>query len=181
MKTYISILRGINVGGQNAIKMEALREMYCRLGFSDVQSYIQSGNVIFRTEETDTKSLGKSISAEILKTFDCEISVLVLERDEWRNALKNNIFLNDSSKNPDFIHLTFLSDLPNKNFIEKISDIIYFPDEYCIVNKVVYLYCPSGYGNTKLSNSFFERKLKLCATTRNLKTSNELLKLADSI
>ena len=123
MKTYISILRGINVGGRNAVKMDALREMYCRLSFSDVQSYIQSGNVIFRTEETDTKSLEKSISAEIVKTFDCEIPVLVLEREEWRNALKNNTFLKDSSKNPDFIHLTFLSKFPDKILTDKISNV----------------------------------------------------------
>jgi uncharacterized protein (DUF1697 family) len=180
LKTWISILRGINVGGRNAIKMDALREMFSQLGYSEVQSYIQSGNVIFKSNSSDSKSIEKSISAEIKNTFGFDVPVLVMGCEELREMLNNNQFLKDYSKNPAFIHLTFLSDFPDKSVIGSISGE-FSNDEFCFGNKVIYLYCPDGYGNTKLTNTFFEKKLRLTATTRNLKTSMELLALAEKL
>ena len=179
MKTWISILRGINVGGRNAIKMDALRAMFLHLGFSNVQSYIQSGNVIFNSNLIDSKSVEKSISDGILKSFGFAVSVLVLEREELRNTIKNNPLLPDSSKESAYMHITFLSEQPDKMLIDKVSSGNFTPDEFYFGDKVIYLYCPNGYGNTKLNNTFFENKLKLTATTRNLKTANELLAIAD--
>ena len=181
MSIWISILRGINVGGRNAIKMDALRNMYVQLGFSEVQSYIQSGNVIFKTELTDSKSIEKIISTEISKTFGFEVPVMVVEREECRKTINLNPFSRDSSYDQAYMHITFLSDNPEKTFIEKISIVNSGADEYCFGDKVIYLYCPAGYGNTKLSNTFFEKKLKLTATTRNLKTTTELLAIADQL
>ena len=179
MKTWISILRGINVAGRNPIKMNALREIFIQLGFSDVQSYIQSGNLIFKSDVTDSESIEKAISEQILKTFGFVVPVLVMQREELRNTIKNNPYLNDSSKDPAYLHITFLSVQPDKEFIDKISSGNYKPDEYYFGEKAIYLYCPIGYGNTKLSNTFFEKKLKITATTRNLKTANELLAIAE--
>jgi uncharacterized protein (DUF1697 family) len=158
--------------------MEALRQMFAGLGYSDIQTYIQSGNVIFRSESTDTKLLESSISNKILQTFNCNVPVLVLSVDELKSALENNPFKKDFSKDPTFMHLTFLAETPEGHLVEKIPSGNYLPDEFTISGRTVYLYCPNGYGNTKLSNTFFENKLKVKATTRNLRTANELLKLA---
>ena len=178
MKTFISLVRGINVGGRNAIKMSALREMYQQLGFSNVQSLIQSGNVVFSTEISDGQTLSSLISMEILNTFGFKVPVLVLEQKELIIILEDNPYLTDSSKNPDFIHLTFLSDFPDKSQIDSIKGI-FGSDEFSFGNRVIYIYCPDGYGNTKLNNTFFENKLKLIATTRNLNTTMKILTMAN--
>jgi len=181
MISYISILRGINVGGHNPVKMDALRQLYAELGYSDIQSYIQSGNIIFRSTLTDTHSLKKSIQEKILETYGWNVTVFVISCEELKTALGNNPFIKDEMKNPAFMHLTFLSGIPDKTLLEKIHAGYYLPDEFHISGKTIYLYCPTGYGNTKLSNAFFENKLKLSATTRNLKTSSVLLSLAENL
>lgn len=174
-------MRGINVGGRNVIKMDALCSLYVNFGFSKVQSYIQSGNVIFKSERTDSKSIEISISSEIKKSFGIEVYVLVIDVEKLRSILNNNPFRGDTTKNPAFSHITFLSANPNQTLIDKISVKNYAPDEFYFEENVIYLYCPSGYGNTKLNNTFFETKLKLTATTRNLKTSNELLAISEKL
>jgi len=181
MSTYISILRGINVSGHNMIKMDVVRQLYSELGFSDIQTFIQSGNVIFSSISSNTNQLEGAISKELHDNFGFDIPVLVLTPEELKTALNNNPFINDPIKDPAFMHLTFLSNLPDRSLIEKIPSNFFLPDEYFISGKTIYLYCPHGYGKTKLNNSFFENKLKLTATTRNLNTSNELLKLAEKI
>lgn len=180
MTTYISILRGINVGGHNQIKMDSLRQLYAELGYSAIQSYIQSGNVIFNSGLSDILYLEKSIREKIFETFGLNVSVLVMTIEELKTALQNNPFVKDKMKNPAFIHLTFLSGSPDKDLVDKIPAGFYLPDEFFISGKIIYLYCPAGYGNTKLSNNFFENKLKLTATTRNLKTSSVLLSMAEN-
>lgn len=178
MIIYISILRGINVGGHNQLKMEVLREMYVKLGYTNVQTYIQSGNVIFCAQSNDKLSIEKKIIDKIRESFEINVQVMILTIDELRNALKNNPFISDSSKNPAYLHLTFLSVIPKDELLIKISTGNYSPDEYHYSDKTIYLFCPIGYGNTKLNNAFFENKLKLIATTRNLKTATELLAIA---
>lgn len=179
MKTYISILRGINIGGHKMIKMEILRQLYVSLGFEDVRSYIQSGNVIFRTLETEAQILEKTISEKIILTFGFEVRVLVLTADELRNALENNPFITNQLKDPKKMHLTFLSAIPKKTYLDSVSRSDYAPDEFWHSGRIIYVHCPTGYGNTKLTTNFFENKLKLAATSRNLKTATELLAIAE--
>jgi len=180
MNTYISILRGINVSGKNRIKMDELKQLYSNLGFNNVQTYIQSGNVIFRTELTDIKVLESLITKEISNGFGFQIPVIVLTNNSLQSALTNNPFLSDSTKNPAFMHFTFLSDIPQKELFEKIAEKDYTPDEYRFENKTIFLYCPTGYGNTKLTNTFFENKLRITATTRNLQTVKQLIALSSN-
>jgi len=179
--TYISILRGINVGGRNSIKMDALRQMYSDLGYTDVQSYIQSGNVLFRHQRSDTRTLEQVISRCIAETFGINVPVLVLTIDELRNAINNNPFTTTDPKDPNTIHLNFLSEMPDTGLVDKITPERFLPDEFRLLGKVIYLHCPNGYGNTKLNNTFFEKKLKIAATCRNLKTTTELLAMADKL
>lgn len=178
MNIYISLLRGINVSGKNLIKMEALLKMYNSLGFSNVKTYLQSGNVIFSTTKSDSRRLTKEISDQIKIDFNLDVPVLVLTIDTLQRIIDNNPFLKDPNKEPEFLHVTFLSSPPGeydtKTFEEKKSG----GEEIVISTEAVYLYCPHGYGNTKLTNTFLEKKLKTGATTRNWKTTNKLLSIA---
>ena len=178
METYISILRGINVSGHKLIKMEALKKMFEELKFQNVRTYIQSGNVIFESKKVDTKSLENKIEKQILKNFSFEVPVLVKEKDEIKKVLDQNPFLKNRNEDITKLHFTFLSSEPDTANISKLSDIKFNNDEFVISGKSVYLFCPDGYGNTKLSNNFFESKLKVSATTRNWKTIIELNTLA---
>ena len=116
MKTYISILRGINVSGHRMIKMDALRQLYSDLGFENVKTYIQSGNVVFKFNQIDNKKLADRIEKEIAKRFEFQVPVLVTEINELREIVNQNPFLKDTSKDISFLHVTFLSDcrLPQK-------------------------------------------------------------------
>lgn len=181
MSIYISILRGINVGGHNQIKMDVLRQLYAELGFTDIQTYIQSGNVVFRAETTDTQTVEANIVDKIFNTLGFVIPVLVLTIDELRNALESNPFSSGSNLEASFQHLTFLSATPDVDLLSKIVAGNYAQDEFRCAGKTIYLYCPTGYGNTKLNNTFFEKKLRLTATTRNLRTVTELLAMAERL
>ena len=181
MHTYISILRGINVSGHNLIKMNALQEMYMKLGFEKVQTYIQSGNVVFQCHEPSAKRIEDMISAGILNTFGFEVPVLVLGNEELLNISANNNFITERNEDITKLHVTFLSGVPDKTLSGTIGKQEFMPDEFNISGRSVYVFCPNGYGNTKLSNNFFEKKLKVRATTRNWKTILELVNISNSL
>jgi uncharacterized protein (DUF1697 family) len=178
MTTYISILRGINVSGHNIIKMAALKEMYEKLGFSDSTTYVQSGNVVFKSENTDTKKLEQIISHEIENTFGFQVPVIVLTAESLETIIRQNPFVDDNKKEPAFMHVTFLSEPPQAFDRENILSKKAPKEEIFFTENAVYLYCPEGYGQTKLSNTFLEKKLKVGATTRNWKTTTKLLEIA---
>ncbi|TCK83387.1 DUF1697 domain-containing protein [Albibacterium bauzanense] len=181
MQVYISILRGINVSGHNLVKMDALHRSYESLGFQNVTTYKQSGNMVFTAEDSEINELEKIISEQIEKDFGFVVSVIVLTIDRLKEIVDNNPFLKDSSKDVAFLHATFLGSKPlsynQKDIEEKKQD----GEDIDYADNVVYLYCPNGYGRTKLSNNFLETKLKVIATTRNWKTTSELLTIAQRI
>ncbi|PZP49336.1 MAG: DUF1697 domain-containing protein [Pseudopedobacter saltans] len=178
MSIYISILRGINVSGHRTIKMDALKMMYKTLGFDNIHSYVQSGNVIFSSMKKDTKALAKQITEQIEKEFELEVPVIVLTKEQLEKTILENPFANDKTKNENFFHVTFLADEPTKPNLEEISTKLLENEAFHYTYNAIYLYCPNGYGKTKLTNTFLENKLKVLATTRNWKTTNELLKMA---
>ncbi len=178
MEKYISILRGINVSGHKLIKMKLLQEMFVSLGFSNVLTYIQSGNVVFECEPGNPERMNKIISEGIMETFGFGVPVLVIRADELRIISENNRFLNQRQEDVAKLHVTFLSEEPDGKLIDGIGKEEYLPDEFYLAGKAVYLFCPGGYGNTKLSNTFFEKKLKVEATTRNWKTILELVRMS---
>lgn len=178
MTTFISLLRGINVSGHNLIKMEALGRMYEKSGFRRVTTYLQSGNVIFEMNNATTHELAQKITQQIEKDFGFNVPVIVLSIDSLKQIIDNNPLLNDNEKNEAFFYVTFLSSKPEKFDLSIIEVKKQSGEEIFITDNAAYLYCPNGYGNSKLSNSFLETKLKVGATTRNWKTTNELLKLA---
>jgi uncharacterized protein (DUF1697 family) len=178
MNTYISILRGINVSGHKMIKMDALRKLYETLGFKNVRTYIQSGNVIFESKPAKHAELEKKIAQKIRADFGFEVPVLVRTHDEMEAVIQNNPFLKKRNEDPAKLHVTFLSAAPNAAIIADIQKGSWASDQFSVRDTHVYLFCPDGYGNTKLHTNFFESKLKLTATTRNWKTILELTRMA---
>jgi uncharacterized protein (DUF1697 family) len=176
MITYIALLRGINVSGHRMIKMEELKNVLSELNFTNIRTYIQSGNIIFETEKTDSVSLEKQMGDKILSHFGFPVPVLIRTRAELENIHKNNPFLGKRSEPVDKLHVTFFPEKPDPEHLKKIEGSLFLPDEFIVSGREAYLLCPNGYGRTKLTNQFFENKLKLTATTRNWKTLETLLK-----
>lgn len=179
MQTFISILRGINVSGQKKILMADLKSLYENLKFTDVTTYIQSGNVCFKSKENLSDILlAEKIEKAIYKKYAFEVPVIIRNEDELKNIISSNPFLKEKNIDEKKLHVTFLSQLPGNAEIKNISDVDYSPDQFIIKDKEVFLHTPAGYGETKLSNNFFEKKLKVKATTRNWNTVNKLLEMA---
>jgi uncharacterized protein (DUF1697 family) len=182
MQTFISILRGINVSGQKKILMAELKVLYESLGFKEVKTYIQSGNVIFSLEDEKSSTdqeLARKIEKAIAEKYNFQVPVLVRTVDEMKNTLAENPFIKENKDiETDKLHVTFLAEEPVKANLEAIKTLDYLPDRFIISGKEVFLYIPDKYGETKLSNKFFETKLKVSATTRNWNTVNKLVELA---
>lgn len=179
MKTFISLLRGINVSGQNKISMPRLKEIYESLNLVNVVTYIQTGNVVFDYAGQNPSSLEKSIEAEIARTFRASVRVLLRDKNQFKKLLDNNPFTRQRNEDPEKLHVTFLSDSPSENALSKLTIPRDSLDEFQLFDKEVFLFCPNGYGRTKISNAFFERKLSVAATTRNWKTVNVLYEITN--
>lgn len=177
MTNYISLLRGINVGGQKRMKMDALKLLYERLNFQNVQTYLQSGNVIFGSEESNPQDIAKIIELEIEKEFGFQVPVMVMNAESLLQIVTENPLYHNSI-DISFLHVTFLAAPPTEFNTQSIEDKKQANEEIAFTTHAVYLYCPNGYGKTKLNNTLIENKLKVQATTRNWKTVTELLKLA---
>ena len=178
MNTFISMLRGVNVSGQNRIRMEALRGAYEALGLVEVRSYVQSGNVIFDSEEADASLLTGRIEAQIQKTFGYSVKVFLRGRGDLQRVIAGNPFLKARKEDPSKLHVTFLYGPPSAAALNDLQNPGDAADEFSVGEQEIFLFCPNGYGRTKLNNAFFERKLKLPATTRNWSSVNALCALA---
>jgi uncharacterized protein (DUF1697 family) len=173
MKKHIALLRGINVGGKANLKMVDLKLMMEGLGFENVTTYIQSGNVVFSS--TDGKDLAEKISKEIKAKFGYEIPVLVKTAAEIERIVENCPFVKEKKELSYFV---LLEKPPKKEFVEVTQQLKYPDEEFVIMDNCVYIYCETGYGKAKLNNNLFEKKLKVAATTRNFRTLVKLVELA---
>lgn len=177
MYTYVTMLRGINVSGQNKVRMEDLRALYQALGYVHVASYIQSGNVIFTSPSDQPTELASEIERQIQREFGLQVAVVIRSKEDLARVIESNPFLPlgaDLSK----LHVTFLSGVAGPTLTEKIQVPGAEADEFRILGREIYLHCPGGYGQTKLNNTFWERRLRVPATTRNWNTVTKLLQLA---
>lgn len=161
--------------------MEDLRKLYSKLGFTNVESYIQSGNVIFRSKEKNNSKVENLISQKIKEVYGYDVPVIVLTIEELKKIIKNNPFLKRKEIDLKQVHITFLSSEPDNKLLKSIDKEKYKPDEFEYGGKAVYLLIPDSYAKTKLNNNFFEKVLKTKATTRNLNTSNKILSIAEMI
>jgi uncharacterized protein (DUF1697 family) len=176
---YIAILRGINVGGKRKILMTDLKKLFVETGFTDIVTYIQSGNVIFNAEaETDTAGLGDKIERNIRNRFGFEVPVIVRTLKELADAISGNPFIDTYEPDIERLHLTFLKLVPQAAKLKQIDSYDFSPDKFDIQDKNVFVYCLAKYSDSKLTNNFFESRLKVPATTRNWKTVLKLSELA---
>lgn len=178
MSKFIALLRGINVSGQKKIKMSDLKTLFEKAGFQNVETYIQSGNVIFSAKEKSKSKLEAKISSAIKSKYGFDVRIIVVTPDEIEYVIKNNPFIK-KKKETEKLYVTFLSEKPLTDNTDKLSSINYSPEEYIIDGTYIYLFVPNGYGKAKLSNNLFENKLKVLGTTRNLKTIKALLELTE--
>jgi uncharacterized protein (DUF1697 family) len=178
MSIFISMLRGINVGSQKRLRMETLRGIYEDLGFTNIRTYVQSGNVVFESPEQDQRGLTRRIEAHIEQTCGYHVEVFIRQVDELERILAGNPFLNDRNEDPGKLHVTFFYQSPSKTVLCKLTTPSGTIDKFALGEMAIYLFCPNGYGKTKLSNGFFERKLGISVTTRNWNTVNALFKMA---
>jgi uncharacterized protein (DUF1697 family) len=178
---YIAILRGINVGTGRKVPMADLKKLCGSLGLKNVQTYIQSGNLVFELAQPEPISaLETRLQKAFSETFGFEIPVLIRTSEEWAESVAQNPFLKEENVDIERLHLTCLKELPSPELLEKIKTFQYLPDRYEIIGRDVFIFCAAGYGTSKLTNSFFESKLKTSATTRNWKTVmqlNEMVKI----
>jgi len=176
-KTYVSMLRGINVSGHRRVRMEGLKQIYVSLGYRNVRTYLQSGNVVFESAGASADSLGKEIEESLMRRLGLDVPVLIRTDDELRALIMNNPF---AERDQERLHVTFLYNKPGVLPIDTIDLAVADGEAYSMAEREVYLFCPNGYGRTKLSNAFFERVLKSTATTRNWSTTKSLYSLAES-
>ncbi len=179
MKKFIALLRGINVSGQKQIKMSELKTLFEEAGFQDAETYIQSGNVIFSSKKKSPAKISEIISSAVKMKFGFDVQVIVVIPDELEYVFKSNPFVK-KNKDPEKLYIIFLSSIPSKENLAKLKAIDYSPEEYIVDNRNIFLFVPNGYGKAKLNNNFFEKKLNVYATTRNLRTIKALLEIVAS-
>ena len=178
MNTFIGLLRGINVGGQNRLPMGNLRELCQAIGLLAEQTYLQSGNIVFQAEEQTLIVIANRIEESIQQSFGFKVTVFVSRVEYFQRILSLNPFLNHKQVNPAKLYVTFLYREPTQAAWRKVIAPKGITDEFSQAEQAIYIFCPNGYGKTKLSNGFFEKKLGVPATTRNWNTVSTLFEMA---
>jgi uncharacterized protein (DUF1697 family) len=177
----ISMLRGVNVGGHNKIKMEALRALYESLKLRDAQTYVQSGNVIFRSEEKDLASVSRKIESGIEQRFGCRPQVIIRTASDLRGVIAKNPFAARRGIDPSKLLVTFLASDPGPEAREKALAIKTEPEELRIDDREVYIYFPNGMARPKMRWPLIEKTLKTSGTGRNWNTVTKLLEIATTL
>ena len=181
MPVYIALLRGINIGPHKRMKMEKLRATCEAIGFEQVQTYVQSGNVVFRARKFTTPSLSSRLEERIVRDFGFPAPVIMRTVEEMGKVIADNPLLKEKQIELEKLHVTFLAELPKPAALKLLDTLPQGPDRFCCLQREVYLHCPNGYGVTKLTNNLFENKLAVGATTRNWRTVNNLFAMAREI
>lgn len=181
MAAIISMLRAVNVGGHNIIKMDALRALYESLGFEDPKTYVQSGNVVFKTKERSLTQIAARIESAIERSFGFRPAVIVRTIPELRDVIARNPFANRDGIEPNKLLVTFLPIDPGQDARDRALLIKTDPEELRIDGRELYIYFPNGMGRPKLSYAAIDRALKTSGTGRNWSTVLKLLEMAESL
>jgi uncharacterized protein (DUF1697 family) len=168
--------------GHNSIKMADLSLLYHTLGFLENKTYIQSGNVIFRTDHSiSEEEISKKIEKAIKEKYGYNVPVMIRTSDEVRSLFSRNPYLDIKDFDPSKMAVVFLHEIITALQIEKMRNISYPPDKYQITDREIFIYCPNGFGRTKLYTNFFEDKMSVVGTSRNWRTITTILSLAEII
>lgn len=165
------------MGGHKIVKMDLLRKTFEELGFEEVKTYIQSGNVVFKAPAQTPESLAKRIEEKILRQFSFPVPVVVKTAGEIGEVICNNPLLKEKGIDLSKLYVTFLSRSPAKGALKTLDAVPAAPDQFRCSGRAVYLHCPNGYHESKLTNNVLEKMLKVGTTTRNWKTVNQLYQM----
>ncbi|MBF7091653.1 DUF1697 domain-containing protein [Flavobacterium sp. ALJ2] len=177
MKTHLALLRGINVSGHNMIKMEALKTTLEKIGFQNVQTYIQSGNVFVDTDEDNASKVGFLIKQEIFKVFGHEVPIVVISKEDLEACFKNNSFLKEKEADIKKLYVAFISIALRSESINDLKISQFKPDEASIDGNRIFIKYAVGAGKTRFDQKYIEKKLNVTATIRNWNTVAQLLKI----
>ena len=181
MAVIVSMLRGVNVGGHNKIKMDALRALYESLKLRDAKTYLQSGNVIFRTEERDLPRLTKRIEDGIERKFRFRPDVILRTAAEMREVIAKNPFAKRHGMEPSKLLVSFLASDPGEEARERVRQMKCAPEELRIEGRELYIYFPNGIGRSKLSPGALEKALKTAGTGRNWNSVTNMLEIGERL
>jgi uncharacterized protein (DUF1697 family) len=181
MPVLISLLRGVNVTGHNKIKMDALRALYESLKFEDPRTYIQSGNVIFRTKEKNSAALAKKIQNAIERKFGFRPEVILRTAKELRAAIAASPFDPRRGLEPSKLLVTFLAGDPGPDSHNTLLSFKDYPEEVHLKGRELYIYFPNGAGQSKLPWSKVEKLLQITGTARNWNSVAKILAIAEEM
>lgn len=179
MQTHLALLRGINVSGNKMIKMDALKIALEKIGFLNVRTYIQSGNVLINTNEENPAKIGFIIKQEIQKTFGHDVPIIVVSKTDLELCFKNNQFLKIPEIDIKKLYVAFVSSVLKPENINDLKISNFKPDEAFIDSNRIFIKYEIGAGKTKLDQNYIEKKLNVIATIRNYNTVTNLLKMYD--
>jgi len=181
MAVLISMLRGVNVGGHNKISMAELRATYESLGLKEAQTFVQSGNVVFRTKERNVAALPKRIEDAIEQRLGFRCDVVVRTPAELKDVIARNPFGKRRNVDPGKLLVTFLANHPTAEARDQVLKIKTDPEELHIDGREVYIYFPNGMGRSKLSWPTIGKKLGTTGTGRNWNSVTKLLEMAEKL
>ncbi|WP_035645049.1 DUF1697 domain-containing protein [Flavobacterium sp. ASV13] len=174
MKTHLALLRGINVSGHNMMKMEALKTMLENIGFQNIRTYLQSGNVFVDSEEEASK-VGFMIKQEIFKVFGHEVPVIVIAKEDLELCFKNSPYLKEKDLDTKKLYVAFVSTVLKSENINDLKISQFKPDEASIDGNRIFIKYAVGAGKTRLEGKYIEKKLNVIVTMRNWNTVTNLL------
>ena len=177
--TYVAFLRGINVSGQKKIPMASLRDLCKILGLYDIKTYIQSGNMVFKCSQKNTSVVETLLLEGIQNQFGFDVPVLVKTAAQLKEIINLNPFTNEEDLSDNKVYFVMMNGIPSKDLVQKLQEKSFVHEDFSIIKDCVYLNCKMGYGKAKLNNNLIERKLKVIATTRNYRTMNKLIEMAE--
>lgn len=173
---YVALMRGMNVGGKNKLAMKELAAIFAETGCSDVRTFIQSGNVIFSATARVAVRLPEMIAMEIESRFGLRVPVVVRSAEQMSAVLRENPFIR-AGVDQGTLHVMFLADLPTAAQVAGLDPGRSAPDEFIVCGREIYLRLPNGGGRSKLTNQYFDSRLKTVSTVRNWRTVMKLCEL----
>jgi uncharacterized protein (DUF1697 family) len=183
MPTYLALLRGINLGGRNKVAMADLRQLAESLGHTDVATYIQSGNLIFTSPETDAAALADALEQGIAEQLGVQSAVVLVSRDELARAVADNPFPDEPD--PRRVHAVFRRDdrspeaLAAIDALQQKSRDAGSADEVVVIGRTLFLHTPDGFGRSDLAGKLFSSKTQAAGTARNWATVTKLMTMLD--
>lgn len=177
MTTHLALLRGINVSGHNMMKMEALKAMLENIGFTNVRTYLQSGNVFVDTPEESASKVGFMIKQEIFKVFGHEVPTIVITKEDLELCFKNSPYLKEKDIDTKKLYVAFVSTALKSENINDLKISQFKPDEASIDGNRIFIKYAVGAGKTRLEGKYIEKKLNVIVTMRNWNTVTNLLKM----